>query len=94
MNTSIRPLLAAAIASMATASGAAESPLQAGGDACFFVGGSYVADGSRQFMSGQMYVRHLKPANKTRPFPIVMVHGKNNLDVADVLADWIHRKVE
>ena len=73
------PLVVAAVATIAATNGtAAPSPapaLQASDDAYFFVGGSYNGDAPRQFMSGQMYVRHLKPAKKTKPFPIVMVHG-------------------
>jgi pimeloyl-ACP methyl ester carboxylesterase len=41
----------------------------------FFVGGSYMKVGERQFMAGQMYVQHFAPPRITRPWPIVMVHG-------------------
>lgn len=81
MNLAFRPLFAALAASIAltTTIGAAAAPPepapQDNADAYFFVGGSYDGDGTKQFMSGQMYVRHLKPARKTRPFPVVMVHG-------------------
>lgn len=46
----------------------------------FFVGGHYVDDAGAQFMSGQMYVRHLPPTQNAPPgspasLPVVMVHG-------------------
>ena len=75
MRSICRRLLGAAGASIAAANAVAAPPAQPGSDPYFFVGGSYAADGAKQFMSGQMYVRHLAPAEKTRPFPIVMVHG-------------------
>jgi pimeloyl-ACP methyl ester carboxylesterase len=75
MRSLFKRLLGAAGASIAAANAVAAPLAQDSGDNYFFVGGSYAADGPKQFMSGQMYVRHLTPAEKTRPFPIVMVHG-------------------
>jgi pimeloyl-ACP methyl ester carboxylesterase len=79
MNRTFRRLLAAAGAGIAAAHALAAPlappALEGVSDAYFFVGGSYDADGPKQFLSGQMYVRHLKPTEKTKAFPIVMVHG-------------------
>ena len=41
----------------------------------FFVGGKYVKDGERQFMSGQMYVQQFSPVKVTHRWPVVMIHG-------------------
>jgi pimeloyl-ACP methyl ester carboxylesterase len=59
----------------------------------FFVGGHYIKDGERQYMTGQMYVQHLAPAKITQPWPIVMVHGtaqtgNNFLGTPDGRAGW------
>jgi pimeloyl-ACP methyl ester carboxylesterase len=67
----LRRLAAAwALASLASVNHAADTD-----GPYFFVGGSYQQDGAKQFMAGQMYVRHLKPAQKTHAAAIVMVHG-------------------
>lgn len=40
-----------------------------------FVGGRYIAVKEGQLMAGQMYVEYRIPANVTKPYPIVMIHG-------------------
>ena len=49
--------------SASTASAA--SPILSAED-YFFVGGHYVEEGGKRFMTGQMYVQHLAPAKVTR----------------------------
>jgi pimeloyl-ACP methyl ester carboxylesterase len=44
-------------------------------DGFFYVGGKPTLVDGREYISGQMYVEVRIPANKTRPFPIIMVHG-------------------
>jgi len=41
----------------------------------FFAGGEYVGTGGGRHMSGQMYVEYRIPAQVTKPWPIVMIHG-------------------
>lgn len=50
----------------------------------FFVGGQYVGDPGKEFMQGQMYVERLTPAQKTKPYPIVMIHG-----AAQTAVNWM-----
>ena len=54
---------------------AARPPLVLARTGHFFVGGAYVETVDGQVMSGQMYVRELAPAEVTRPYPVVMIHG-------------------
>ena len=54
---------------------AALAPLVLARTGHFFVGGAYAETPDGHVMSGQMYVRELIPAEVTRPFPIVMIHG-------------------
>jgi pimeloyl-ACP methyl ester carboxylesterase len=41
----------------------------------FFVGGRYVEGKTGPLMERQMYVEFQLPAERTRPYPIVMIHG-------------------
>src|SRR5215213_6950365 len=41
----------------------------------FFVGGNYVESKAGPLMQGQMYVEYYMPERRTRPYPIVMIHG-------------------
>src|SRR5207237_77456 len=66
-------LVVAAGTSRLVAQGA--EPLSIARQGYFFVGGGYTTVNNRQVMSGQMYVEFQIPANQTRPYPIVMVHG-------------------
>ena len=50
----------------------------------FFSGGRYVGEKGKEVMQGAMYVERLKPAQVTRPFPIVFFHG-----AAQTSANWL-----
>src|SRR6266853_1340110 len=68
----------AAVVIAALASGAAiagETPLVLARDGFFYVNGKPTAAGGREYISAQMYVEVRIPAKKTRPYPIIMVHG-------------------
>ena len=41
----------------------------------FYVGGKPITVNGRTYVAGQMYVDVRVPAQQTRPFPIIMVHG-------------------
>ena len=41
----------------------------------FFVGGQYVESKAGPLMERQMYVEYQLPAQRTKPYPIVMIHG-------------------
>lgn len=66
------------IAAMALASAgfAAEIPtLEIASQGYLFAGGKYVDGPNGKFMAGQAYVEYQIPAKRTRPYPIVMIHG-------------------
>ena len=44
-------------------------------DGFFYVGGKPTVVDGREYISGQMYVEVRIPAAKTKPYPIIMVHG-------------------
>src|SRR5689334_18029865 len=71
--------LAAALALIsAMISGAAaadEGPLVLARDGHFYVNGKATSVNGREYISGQMYVEVRVPANRTKPYPIIMVHG-------------------
>jgi pimeloyl-ACP methyl ester carboxylesterase len=50
----------------------------------FYVGGEYVGPTGREVMDGQMYVEVLRPAQVTRPYPLVFVHG-----TAQTATNWL-----
>jgi len=50
----------------------------------FFVGGSYVGEGSAQVMRGAMYVEHLRPPKVTRKYPLVLISG-----TAQTAVNWM-----
>src|SRR5215475_7129635 len=54
---------------------AAEPPLVLAHEGFFYVNGKPNTVNDREYISGQMYVEVRIPANKTRPYPIIMVHG-------------------
>lgn len=66
-------ILAALLAPVAA--GAAEPPLVLARDGFFYVNGTSTMVDGREYISGQMYVEVRIPANKTKPWPIIMVHG-------------------
>jgi pimeloyl-ACP methyl ester carboxylesterase len=51
----------------------ADTPMRQEG--YFFVGGRYVEAKTGPLMERQMYVEYRIPARKTKPYPIVMIHG-------------------
>jgi pimeloyl-ACP methyl ester carboxylesterase len=53
----------------------ASSPLQIASQGVFYVPGRYVDEKSETIMTGQMFVQYQIPAKRTRPYPIVMIHG-------------------
>jgi pimeloyl-ACP methyl ester carboxylesterase len=57
-----------------TAAHAAE-PLAIASQGYLFAGGKYSTVNGKEVMAGQMYAEYQIPANKTHPYPIVMVHG-------------------
>jgi pimeloyl-ACP methyl ester carboxylesterase len=66
------------IAAMAFASAgfAAElPPLEIASQGYLFAGGQYVDGPNGKFMAGQAYVEYQIPAKRTRPYPVVMIHG-------------------
>jgi len=52
-----------------------EHPLVLARDGFFYVNGKPTMINDREYISGQMYVEVRIPANKTKPYPIIMVHG-------------------
>jgi pimeloyl-ACP methyl ester carboxylesterase len=54
---------------------AAEPPLMLAHEGFFYVNGKPTKVDGREYISGQMYVEERIPAAKTKPYPIVMVHG-------------------
>src|SRR5882762_8436881 len=54
---------------------AAEEPLALARDGFIYVGGKTMTVQGREFVYGQMYVEIRIPAKKTKPYPIIMVHG-------------------
>jgi pimeloyl-ACP methyl ester carboxylesterase len=55
----------------------ATEPLVLAKDASFYVGGGYAQSVDGLVMRGAMYVHERVPANQTRPYPVVMIHGVN-----------------
>jgi pimeloyl-ACP methyl ester carboxylesterase len=62
-------------AGSAAAQPAGDPPLSLAREGFFYAGGKFVTVKGRQYMTGQMYVEYRIPAAKSRPYPIVMVHG-------------------
>jgi hypothetical protein len=59
----------------------------------FYVGGSFVQQGSSILAHGQMYVEHLTPAKVIQPFPLMFIHGNgmtgtNLLNTPDGRIGW------
>ena len=64
--------------------------------ACFRFPGRYVEVDKRTIMVGQMFVQYQIPKNKTRPYPVVMIHGggqtaSNFLGTPDGRRGWARR---
>jgi hypothetical protein len=54
---------------------AGEHPLVLAREGFFYVNGKPTTVNDREYVSGQMYVEVRIPAKKTKPYPIIMVHG-------------------
>ena len=50
-------------------------PLPVAKQGYLFAGGKYSTVNGKEVMSGQIYAEYQIPRNRTRPYPIVMVHG-------------------
>src|SRR6516165_7372994 len=66
---------ACVLAAAALASASAAENLVLSRDGFFYVGGKPTVIDGREYITGQMYVEVRIPAAKTKPYPIVMVHG-------------------
>jgi pimeloyl-ACP methyl ester carboxylesterase len=53
----------------------ARRPLEIVDQGAFSVPGRYVDVGQDTIMVGQMFVQYQVPKNRTRPYPVVMIHG-------------------
>ncbi len=53
----------------------AEPPLALSSIGSFFVGGKMTEIDGRMMMINHMYVEYMIPAQRTHPYPIVLVHG-------------------
>jgi pimeloyl-ACP methyl ester carboxylesterase len=53
----------------------ANRPLEIADQGVFSIPGRYVEVDKRTVMVGQMFVQYQIPKNKTRPYPVVMIHG-------------------
>ena len=53
----------------------AKLPLEIADQGSFSVPGHYVEIGKQTMMAGGMFVQYQIPKNKTRPYPVVMIHG-------------------
>ena len=89
----------AAIASQGVAAQAddalfnASKPLEIVDQGTFSIPGRYVKAGEHTIMIGAMYVQYQIPKNKTRPYPIVFIHGggqtaANYLSTPDGRRGW------
>jgi pimeloyl-ACP methyl ester carboxylesterase len=63
------------IATFGSAAVADEPPLMLAHEGFFYINGKPTVVNDREYISGQMYVEVRIPANKTKPYPIIMVHG-------------------
>ena len=53
----------------------ASRPLEVADQGAFSIPGRYVEVDKQTVMIGQMYVQYQMPKNRTRPYPVVMIHG-------------------
>jgi pimeloyl-ACP methyl ester carboxylesterase len=70
----MKPVLSALMLCAAAPALAAE-PLSIASQGYLFAGGKYSTVNGKEVMAGQIYAEYQVPANKTHPYPIVMVHG-------------------
>jgi pimeloyl-ACP methyl ester carboxylesterase len=71
----------------------AEHPLEIADQGAFSIPGRYVEVDKQTIMVGQMFVQYQIPKNKTRPYPVVMIHGggqtaSNFLSTPDGRRGW------
>ena len=71
----------------------AEHPLEIADQGVFSIPGRYVEVDKQTIMVGQMFVQYQIPKNKTRPYPVVMIHGggqtaSNFLSTLDGRRGW------
>src|SRR5262245_51544266 len=71
----------------------AKKPLEIADQGVFSIPGRYVQNDKRTIMTGGMYVQYQIPRNKTRPYPIIMIHGggqtaSNFLSTPDGRRGW------
>src|SRR5262247_3998457 len=71
----------------------ARKPIEIADQGVFSVPGRYVEIDKRTIMVGQMYVQYQIPKNRTRPYPVVMIHGggqtgSNFLSTPDGRRGW------
>src|SRR5262245_51753491 len=71
----------------------ANRPLEIADQGAFSIPGRYVEIDKQTIMIGQMFVQYQIPKNKTRPYPVVMVHGggqtgSNFLSTPDGRRGW------
>ncbi len=68
---------AAAGLALALATGAAaDAPLSIAKQGYLYAGGEYKTAGGLQYVSGALYAEYQIPARRRHPYPIVMVHGR------------------
>ncbi len=77
---SVRIAATAVLAAALTLAGCADAPsgskaLSLSDQGYFFVGGEYTKTKDGQIRTGQMFVQHMIPQNRTQPYPVVMWHG-------------------
>jgi pimeloyl-ACP methyl ester carboxylesterase len=70
-----------------------DKPLEIVDQGVFSIPGRYVEVGGQTIMVGQMYVQYQIPKRKTRPYPVVMIHGggqtaSNFLSTPDGRRGW------
>jgi len=63
------------LASAVSTYGADQNALEIASQGYIFAGGHYVDGADGKYMQGQAYVEYQIPKNRTRPYPIVMIHG-------------------
>jgi len=71
----------------------ANRPLEIADQGAFSIPGRYVEIDKQTIMVGQMFVQYQIPRNKTRPYPVVMIHGggqtgSNFLSTPDGRRGW------
>jgi pimeloyl-ACP methyl ester carboxylesterase len=71
----------------------ANRPLEIADQGAFSIPGRYVDVDKQTIMIGQMFVQYQTPKNRTRPYPVVMIHGggqtgSNFLSTPDGRRGW------